>query len=58
MTLNEYITAADAARMLGVTRAMITYYLRMRDLFGHRIGKTCLLRRADVEAFKEKRARR
>lgn len=59
LELNKYITAADAARILGVTPAMITYYLRVRALFAIKIGnRTTLLRRADVEAFKAKRAAR
>jgi excisionase family DNA binding protein len=59
LELNDYITASDAARLLGVSRAMVTYMIRVRDLYAHKFGpKTVLIRRADVERLKERRARR
>jgi excisionase family DNA binding protein len=57
--LNDYITASEAARLLGVNRSTVNYYIRIRDLFAHRFGpKTVLIKRADAERLKEKRARR
>jgi excisionase family DNA binding protein len=57
--LNEYITESEAARLLGVCRSTVNYYISARDLFAHKFGpKTVLVRRSDVERLKEQRARR
>jgi excisionase family DNA binding protein len=59
LDLNEYVTASDAARILGVSRSFVNYLVSVRDLFAHKFGpRTVLVRRADVERLKEKRARR
>jgi excisionase family DNA binding protein len=57
--LNEYITATSAAELLGVSRAMVHYLIRVRDLSATRLGpKAWLIRRIDAERLKEKRASR
>lgn len=57
LELNEYITASDAARLLGVSRAFVNYLIKARDLYAHKFGpRTVLIRRIDVERLKEKRA--
>ena len=61
MTLDptEFVTASDAARILGVSRAMVTWYIQNRDLYATRFGpRTVLLKRSAVEALKQRRASR
>jgi len=58
--LNELITAAETARILGVTQPMINYFLRNREiLFAIRIGpRAVLLRRDEIERLTGRRAAR
>jgi hypothetical protein len=56
---NEYITATMAASVIGVTRAMVHYYIRSRELPVFRVGpKAWLIRRIDAERLREKRLAR
>ena len=56
--LEDYITGSEAARILGVSRGAITYFLQTRDLLSAvRVPpRTLLLRRDEVEALKARRA--
>jgi excisionase family DNA binding protein len=57
--LSEYVTASEAARILGITRSTVNYLIKMRDLFAHKIGpRICLIRRDAVEALKARKATR
>jgi excisionase family DNA binding protein len=59
LTPNDYMTASEAARLLGVSRSAINYFIRVRDLYATKIGQcVCLIRRRDVERLKAKRATR
>jgi len=56
--LEDWMNGADAARFLGVTRGAITYFTEHGDLHPVKVGAALLLQRAEVEAFKARRARR
>jgi hypothetical protein len=57
MTIQEkYITAADAARTLNVSRGAITYFVTQGWLQPVKIGSALLLERAELEALKIRRA--
>jgi excisionase family DNA binding protein len=56
---NEYITLAEAAKVLGLSRSMIVKLIQSRDLIAHRFGpRAHLVRLIDAERLKEKRATR
>jgi excisionase family DNA binding protein len=59
LTINpdEYITASQAAELLGVSRTLVHFLIRDRDLPARRIGPRCwLIRKIDADRLKEKRA--
>jgi hypothetical protein len=58
--IDQYVTAAEAARILGTTRRMVTYYINeTRELYAHKIGpRICLIRRDAVERLKARRLAR
>jgi hypothetical protein len=58
--IEDYVTGSEAAKILGVSRGAITYFLQTRDLLSAvRVPpRTLLLRRDEVQRLKEKRASR
>jgi hypothetical protein len=54
----DYVTGAEAARILGVSRGAITYFVRHRELFPVKVRFALLLKRSAVEALKQRRAGR
>jgi len=59
MSIEDYVTTNEAARILGVTRGAVAHWLRDRVLFAVKMGpRAFLIQRSAVEALKEKRARR
>jgi excisionase family DNA binding protein len=59
MIEDQYITLTECAKVLGLSRSMIHYLIRDRELPARRFGpKAWLVRRLDAERLKEKRAAR
>jgi len=56
---DEYITLTEAAKLLGLSRSMMHYLIRDRELPARRFGpKAWLVRLIDAERLKEKRLAR
>jgi len=56
---NDYMTASDAARLLGVTQPYVSQLIAAGELAAMKFGpRTVLIKRTAVEALKQRRARR
>lgn len=51
----EWVTLVGAAELLGVSREAVYYRVRSRQVPIYRIGRTVLLRTADLPLLKKKR---
>ena len=49
--LPDLLTISQAAKLLKVTPAQVRFYVREKMLAGQMFGRTCVVRRADVEQF-------
>ncbi|MGI8913022.1 MAG: helix-turn-helix domain-containing protein [Chloroflexota bacterium] len=51
------MSAAEAARLLGLSATRIGYYITSRRLPAERVGRQWIIRRSDVENFRTRERR-
>lgn len=51
-TLNDYVTAHEAAKIIGVSHSTVTRYCKSGGLPSERMGHEILIKRRDAKKFK------
>ncbi len=55
--MDEHVSAAEAARLLGLSPTRIGYYIASRRLPAERVGRQWIIRLSDVENFRTQERR-